>query len=69
MMKTYARIDNGVVMEIITPLTYDDGTEIPIEARFPSDFVRTLVDVSNVDPMPGDWWLYDGDKFAPPDFY
>ncbi|WP_241049238.1 hypothetical protein [Achromobacter xylosoxidans] len=68
-MKTYARIDNGIVMEIITPLTYDDGMEIPIEVRFPSEFVRALVDVSGVDPMPGDWWLYNGDKFSPPDSY
>lgn len=64
-MKTHARIENGVVMEIIKPMTYDDGTEIPIDLRFPANVVGALVDVTSQDPMPCDWWIYDGATFAP----
>lgn len=66
-MATYARIDNGVVVEIISPRLYDDGTEIPIELRFTPQFVATLIDVTNEDPMPGVWWDFDGEKFHAPD--
>jgi len=65
-MHVYARIDNGVVVEIIQPMTYDDGSEIPITERFPADFIATLVDITDVDPQPQDWWLYDGANFRPP---
>ncbi|WP_063584477.1 hypothetical protein [Achromobacter ruhlandii] len=64
-MKTYARIHEGVVAEIIRPITYDDGSEIPIEVRFEPGFVSSLVNITDEDPMPSDWWLYDGEKFSP----
>lgn len=65
-MKTYARVDSGVVIEIIKPMTYDDGAEIPIELRFTSNIVDSLVDVTDVDPMPSERWTYDHEKFSPP---
>ncbi|WLW63727.1 MULTISPECIES: hypothetical protein [Achromobacter] len=66
MMRTYARIENGAVVEIIKPLLYDDGTEIPIELRFPPFFLEALVDVTNEEPMPGEWWAYNEGMFTPP---
>lgn len=48
-MKTYARINAGVVVEIIEPMTDVRGQEIPISERFHPDFVATLVDVSGKD--------------------
>lgn len=65
-MKTYARIDNGAVMELIKPMVYEDGTEIPIELRFTAEIVASLVDVTDIDPSPAEWWLYDGKVFSPP---
>jgi len=65
-MKTYARIDNGIVVEVIPPMTYDDGTEIPIELRFVPEIVDTLVDITGIDPMPDQRWTYDGELFSPP---
>lgn len=65
-MNTYARIENGIVTEIIRPLTYDDGAEIPVELRFEDGFVRTLVSITNEDPMPADWWTFDEARFYPP---
>ncbi|WP_146123967.1 hypothetical protein [Burkholderia multivorans] len=66
-MKTYARIDNGVVAEVIRPRTYDEdgpidpatgypkwtaGDEIPISDRYHPDFVALLVDVTGDSPQP-----------------
>lgn len=76
-MKTYARVDSGVVQEIILPRTWgvDDvsdppkfmaSDEQPIELRFTSDFVAQMVDVSNLSPMPESGWVYDGVTFSQP---
>jgi hypothetical protein len=56
-MKTYARIEDGIVVEIIPPATWPDGSEIPIEQRFTAQFVATLVDISEYDPQPQWSWL------------
>jgi hypothetical protein len=61
-MKTYARIENGVVAEIILP--HPEGW--PIEDRFTAEFVATLVDVTGLKPMPSEAWVYDGEKFSLP---
>lgn len=34
MMKSYARIDQGIVVEIILPWADENGDEVPIEQRF-----------------------------------
>ncbi|WP_250865602.1 tail fiber assembly protein [Caballeronia sp. INSB1] len=77
-MKTYARIDDGRVVEIISPASYGSdvldqsgnvvhhaGDEIAIEDRFTSEFVSTLIDVTDVTPVPEQGWIYDGSTFAP----
>ncbi|MNV76459.1 hypothetical protein D3C71_1698110 [compost metagenome] len=65
-MPTYARIEDGVVAEVIGPLLYDDGSEIPIGIRFPPYVLEALVDVTNENPIPSSWWTYDGESFYPP---
>ncbi|OCZ56611.1 hypothetical protein A7P23_11475 [Achromobacter xylosoxidans] len=62
----YARIENGIVVEIIQPMFFDDGTEIPVELRFTPQFVTTLIDVTNEDPAPEVWWRFDGNRFQAP---
>lgn len=57
-MKIYARIENDMVVEVIQPLLYDDGTDIPIELRFIPEFVTTLVDITNENPIPEERWDY-----------
>lgn len=64
-MKTYAYIENGVVVEIIGPVEDADGKEIPIIERFSSSFVAKLVDVSSAQPMPAPGWSFDGSTFSP----
>jgi hypothetical protein len=64
-MKTYARIDGGKVVEIIAPLSNDEGAEVPIEARFHPDIVVSLVDVTDV-PEVSEGWTYDGNTVTPP---
>lgn len=76
-MKTYARIEDGRVAEIIAPMSYDEdspdglrpgwkaGDEIPIEVRFHPEIVAALVDVTSIDPKPEQTWMYDGSSFAP----
>lgn len=65
-MKIYARIDDGMVAEIIKPMVDGDGNEIPIEARFHPDFVATLIDITGVSPQPKERDLYDGATFSAP---
>lgn len=75
-MKTYARVDAGVVQEIILPRTWgiDDPNEPPqffaedeqpIEVRFTPDFVAQMVDITNVEPRPEQGWTYVDGIFAP----
>ncbi|MHC8326143.1 tail fiber assembly protein [Pseudomonas sp. LB1P83] len=79
MFKTYARVESGIVQEIITPELFDDegpfwtegdssriGLEKPIEIRFPSWFVETLHDITNLDPSPQYRWTFDGTTFSAP---
>jgi len=78
-MKTYARIQDGFVAEIVAPATYDSdfdleadgkihraGEEIPIEERFHADIVKVLVNVTGLNPMPQERWAFDGEVFMPP---
>jgi hypothetical protein len=77
-MKSYARIQDGVVMEVIPPMTYDAdspvgveppwkaGDEIPIDRRYTPELVATMVDITGISPQPQQWWTYDGAKFSPP---
>lgn len=66
MMKKYARIENGIVVEIVEPATWPDGSEIAVEDRFAPDFVASMVDISTFDPAPQVNWLYDGKVFSVP---
>jgi hypothetical protein len=75
-MKIHARVDAGVVQEIILPRTWgiDDVSdppkfladdEQPIEVRFTSDFVAQMVDITGLAPQPASGWVYDGSTFSP----
>lgn len=55
-MKTHARIEGGNVAEIVTPAMDSEGAEIQIDARFHSDIVAALVDVTTVNPAPQVGW-------------
>jgi hypothetical protein len=79
-VKTYARVQNGIVFEIIEPMIYDadsppdvtsewsKGDEIAITERYNSQLidgpVSTMVDITNTSPTPGQGWTYDGSAFA-----
>lgn len=56
-MKTYARIDGGVVMELFS-------TDLDITELFHPELV--WIDVTDVSPAPQERWLYDGSTFAEP---
>lgn len=56
-MKIYARIQDGLVAEIIQPAADAEGNEIPIGERFHPFLVATMVDVTGVDPMPDQEWI------------
>jgi hypothetical protein len=79
-VKTYAHVMDGVVVEIISPMTYEfeslsgtepaykAGDEIPISQRFSAEFVSALVDVTALSPQPSSGMIYSGGTFsnAPP---
>lgn len=69
MMKIYARVESGIVLEIIEPLADEDGIEVPIELRFTEEFVATLIDITGIDPQPDQRWTYDGAVFSAPVAY
>lgn len=52
----YALISNDLVMEVIEPHILEDGSEVPIEERFTPEFITTLVNVTDEDPMPAFNW-------------
>lgn len=67
-MTIYASVRQSIVVEIILPLLKDDGvTEWPIENRFPAEFVATLVDITDINPSPGQGWGYRDGVFLTPD--
>jgi hypothetical protein len=66
MMKVYARVDSGEVVEVIPPRVDDEGAEIEIERRFTEEFVATLVEITDLEPSPEAGWIYDGEKLSAP---
>lgn len=56
-MKTYARIDAGSVVELFQ-------TDSDITQMFHPDLI--WIDVTDLDPQPGQQWTYDGTTFAAP---
>jgi len=60
----YARIENGLAVEIVEPMLDDDGNEVPIEDRFHPEIVATLIDITGVQPSPRQGWTFDGTNFA-----
>ena len=65
-MKTYVRIVEGVVFEVIPPFAYDDGVEVPMKDRYVPEFVDQCVEVTGMDPLPDQNWTYKRGKFAAP---
>lgn len=65
-MKTYARVDGGIVQEIIEPMADLEGNEHRIEDRFAPEFVAQMVDVTDVKPMPEQMWNYADGLFSAP---
>jgi hypothetical protein len=63
-MKSYARIDAGVVVEIIRPMHDEEGNEASIDDRYTREFVATLVDITDLIPMPSEHWAYADGAFT-----
>lgn len=63
-MKTYARIENNTVVEIIEPFLDLDGNEVPIENRFHPTIVATMVEIPPSGVEIGD--LYENGVFSKP---
>jgi hypothetical protein len=55
-MTLYARIQNGVVAEIIQPAMDENSNEIPIADRFHPLLVAEMVDVTSISPPPQQSW-------------
>lgn len=49
-MKTYARMEDGLAVELIEPLLDENGQEVPIAERFHPDFLDTLVEYDPTTP-------------------
>ena len=75
-MNVYARVDQGLVMEVIQPQKWGvDDTNVPpafladdwqaIEVRFTADLVAQMVDVTGLDPQPLAGWTYINGVFSP----
>lgn len=77
-MKTYARVFQGEVVEIIPPAPYPSdspegveppwmaGDDIPLDRRYTEEFCSTCVDITEVAPPPQVGWLYVGAEFSEP---
>lgn len=49
-MKTYARMVDGMAVEIIPPFADAEGVEVPIVERFPPEIVAQLVEYDPANP-------------------
>lgn len=65
-MRIYAHVISGVVSELVTPPLDVNGNQYPIEVCFIPEFVANCVEVTNLDPIPGQFWTYDGAIFSAP---
>ena len=61
MAKTYARIDNNTVAELI-----DLPEDVAPADAFVPGIAATLVDLTDISPVPYGGWTYDGKSFGPP---
>lgn len=66
MMRKYARVVEGVVFEIFTPPMKEDGTQWPMEESVTADLALGMVEITDLDPRPDQYWTFDGSTFAPP---
>jgi hypothetical protein len=66
MGSTYAYVYEGVVRQIIQPFISDSGEEVPIDKVYSVEFVDCCVEVTGLDPHPGEGWTFDGNVFAEP---
>jgi Caudovirales tail fibre assembly protein, lambda gpK len=64
-MKSYARLDHDVVVEIITPPIDLEGNQYSIDVCYTPEFVATCIEVTNIDPQPEQGWVYNGVAVAP----
>jgi hypothetical protein len=65
-MRTYAHVENGVVAELVTPGPDLDGNQYDLELCFPKSFVDACIEITGLDPIPGQRWTYDGTTFSAP---
>lgn len=65
MMKVYARVENGIVAEIVTPPLDLEGDQYPLSVCFPVEFVDACEEITGLDPQPDQRWTYDGSVFLP----
>lgn len=45
------------------------GVEIPVEQLYPAAMFAQMIDVTDLDPIPGPNWTYDGTNFVAPKPY
>ena len=60
-MTVLARIEDGIIVEIIQPLLNADGEEWPVEARFTEEFLISCADITGAVPQPAEWWSAERD--------
>jgi hypothetical protein len=65
-LKVYARVEGGVVQEVIQPLDDLDGVEYPIDQRYPAQVLEQLVEITGLTPQPDQGWTYENDVFKAP---
>lgn len=60
-MKTFARIQNNEVAELITVPEGQEVTDL-----YHPDYIKNFVDVSNANPQPQQLWTYNNGQFKAP---
>lgn len=66
-MTSYARIQEGKVVEIITLTQVDeDGIEKPVELCYAPEFVEALVDITTLSSKPSEGFNYNNGVFSAP---
>lgn len=71
MMRTYVRVVDGFVVEVIPVLdfTHGDGAEYTIEERYHPEIAAQCVETTGFNPTPQEFWSWNGSVFIEPITY
>ncbi|MBY4945402.1 hypothetical protein K6V92_02030 [Cupriavidus respiraculi] len=64
--RTYVRTEKDLPVEGVISVVEVITTGQDINTMYHPDFVAMMLGVGDTEPIPDQWWTYDGETFHPP---